>query len=145
MVSLSQKQPDPKRSLPSASLFLLVEKIPAVLWTTDLDLRLTSIAGAGLAALNVQPSDYVGACLNDLSPYLGSEAAPLVAHHRALCGEAITFDAEIMGRALHANVEPLRNPKRKHPRRDRRGTRQYRTAYRRESIATFRTELSLPD
>jgi PAS domain S-box-containing protein len=110
MVSLSQKQPDPKGSLPSASLFLLVEKIPAVLWTTDLDLRLTSIAGAGLAALNVQPSDYLGACLNDLSPYLGSEAAPLVAHHRALCGEATTFDAEIMGRALHANVEPLRDP-----------------------------------
>ncbi len=38
-------------------LRLLVEKMPAVLWSTDADLRVTSSAGGGLAALGLETSD----------------------------------------------------------------------------------------
>lgn len=110
MGRFSQKRPDPKASLASFSLRLLVEKIPAVLWTTDADLRLTSMAGAGLAAVNVRPEDYLGVSLKDISARLGPNAEPLVAHRSALRGKASTFGIEMMGRDLQAHVEPLRGP-----------------------------------
>jgi PAS domain S-box-containing protein len=85
-----------------------VENIPAVLWTTDGNLRLTSLAGAGLTALNVHAHDHLGVALHDLSEHLPANSPPVVAHQRALRGEASKFEVEIMGRALQAHVEPLR-------------------------------------
>ena len=93
------------------SLRLLVEKIPAVLWTTDTNFRLTSVAGAALAAMNVRPEDYLGVSLSDFSAHLGPDATALVAHQRALHGKGSTFDIEISGRDLQAHVEPLCGPK----------------------------------
>jgi len=91
-------------------VLLLVEKIPAVLWTTDTELCLTSVAGAGLAPMNVRPEDYLGVSLIDFSAHLGPDATPLVAHRQALNGKGSTFDIEILGRDLQAHVEPLRGP-----------------------------------
>ena len=93
------------------SLRLLVEKIPAVLWTTDTNFRLTSVAGAALAAMDVHPEDYLGVSLSDFSAHLGPDATALVAHQRALHGKGSTFDIEISGRDLQAHVEPLCGPK----------------------------------
>src|SRR5712664_3058554 len=107
----SQGRSDLKASLSAFSLRLLVEKIPAVLWTADMDFRLTSVAGAALAAMNVRSEDYIGVSLIDFSAQLGPDAAPLVAHRRALRGKGSTFDIEILGRDLQAHVEPLRDSK----------------------------------
>lgn len=111
MGSLSQGETDTKASLSAFLLRLLVEKIPAVLWTTDKDFRLTSVAGAALAAMCVHPEDYLGVSLIDFSARLGPDVTPLVAHRRALDGQATTFDIELMGRDLQAHVEPLRERK----------------------------------
>ncbi len=111
MGSSSQGRTGSKASLSAFSLRLLVEKIPAVLWTTDMDFRLTSVAGAALAAMNIHPEDYLGVSLIDFSARLGQDATPLVAHRQALCGKGSTFDLEILGRDLQAHVEPLRGPK----------------------------------
>jgi PAS domain S-box-containing protein len=100
-----------KASLSAFSLRLLVEKIPAVLWTTDMNLRLTSVTGAALAIMNVRPEDYLGASLMELLVYFRPDATPLVAHRRALRGEGSTFDTELMGRDLQVHVEPLQGPK----------------------------------
>src|SRR5207245_2521329 len=100
----------PKAALSSSSLLLLVEKIPAVLWTTDRELRVTSAAGAGLAAINVRSEDYLGTSLVDLSARLGADPTILAAHRRALRGKGSPFDIEIRGRDLQAHVEPLRGP-----------------------------------
>ena len=100
----------PKAALSSSSLLLLVEKIPAVLWTTDRELRVTSAAGAGLAAINVRSEDYLGTSLVDLSARLGPDSTILAAHRRALRGKGSPFDIEIRGRDLQAHVEPLRGP-----------------------------------
>src|SRR5713226_7652538 len=106
----SQDDPHSRVSLSSSSLLLLVEKIPAVLWTTDAELCLTSVAGAGLAAVNVRPEDYLGVSLIDFSAHLGPDATPLIAHRQALRGKGSTFDIEILGHDLQAHVEPLRGP-----------------------------------
>ncbi len=106
----SQDGPHSRVSLSSSSLLLLVEKIPAVLWTTDAELCLTSVAGAGLAAVNVRPEDYLGVSLIDFSAHLGPDATPLIAHRQALRGKGSTFDIEILGHDLQAHVEPLRGP-----------------------------------
>ena len=89
MGAFSEDAPEAKASLSSPSLFLLVEKIPAVLWTTNPDFRLTSLAGAGLAAMNIRPEDYVGVRLNDFLSFHELDAPPLVAHQQALRGEAL--------------------------------------------------------
>src|SRR6266849_4901287 len=105
-----QDRPDSKASLSSSSVLLLVEKIPAVLWTTNTELCLTSVAGAGLAAVNVRPEDYLGVSLVDFSARLGPDATALAAHRQALRGKGSTFDIELVGRDLQAHVEPLRGP-----------------------------------
>ena len=111
MLSFPQDRPGVEASPPSSlSLLLLVEKVPAVLWTTNADLRLTSLAGAGLARMNVHSEDYVGLPLSDFLRY-NDLNSPFAAHQRALRGEPSTFDFEIMGRELEAHVEPIRGPK----------------------------------
>src|SRR5260370_4867690 len=110
MGSLSQSGFGSKAALSAFWLGLLVEKIPAVLWTTDMDFRLTSVTGAALAAMNVRPEDYLGVSLIDFSAHLGPDDTPLVAHRRALRGNGSTFDIERLGRDLKAHVEPLRGP-----------------------------------
>ena len=92
-------------------MLLLVEKVPAVLWTTNMDLRLTSLAGAGLARMNVCPEDYVGVPLGDFLRTNKSNRSPFVAHRRALEGQPSAFDVEMMGRELEAHVEPIRGPR----------------------------------
>jgi hypothetical protein len=65
-----------KASLSAIPLTLLVEKIRAVLWTTDMDFRLTSVTGAALAAMNVRPEDYLGASFLKFSAQLEPLATP---------------------------------------------------------------------
>jgi PAS domain S-box-containing protein len=89
-------------------LRLLVERMPAIVWATDSDLRFTSSLGAGLAALNLQPNQVVGMTLFDYFRVSDPDYLPIAAHRRALKGEASTFHIEWAGRSLEAHVEPLR-------------------------------------
>src|SRR5207249_2174121 len=41
-------------------LRLLLERLPAIIWTTDTHLRITSTQGAGLVALNLEAQQLVG-------------------------------------------------------------------------------------
>src|SRR5207245_4320770 len=103
--------PASKVPLTSSLLHLLVENIPAVLWTTDTALRLTSVAGAVLGTMNLQADSYVGKALDEFFPDLEPNGNALIAHQRALRGEPSTFDIEVRGRDLQAHIEPLRGPK----------------------------------
>jgi hypothetical protein len=44
---------------------LLVEQMPAVLWSTDRELRFTSSLGGGLAGLGLKPNQIIGVSLSD--------------------------------------------------------------------------------
>jgi len=104
---LTGRQVEPSAS---AKLRSLVEAIPAVLWTTDLDLRVSSLAGAGLQALNVRPEQFIGLPVGELFPGAPNEHRSLLAHRKALAGEGCSFECSVQGRDLAAHVEPLRGP-----------------------------------
>jgi PAS domain S-box-containing protein len=90
------------------SLRLVVEQMPAVLWTTDRDLRFTSSTGSGLKALGLRPNESVGKSLAEFFEITNPEFPPLVAHRRALMGQSSSFEITWMERAYETHVEPLR-------------------------------------
>ena len=63
-------------------LRLAIEQVPAVLWTTDEELRFTSSLGAGLAGLGLTPGQVVGTPIAD---FLGP-ASPASSATRSRCG-----------------------------------------------------------
>ncbi|MFN8091568.1 MAG: PAS domain-containing protein [Vicinamibacteria bacterium] len=89
-----------------ARLRLAVEQVPAVLWTTDDELRFTSSLGAGLAGLGLRPGEVVGTPVADL---LGRSSPAMFHLALALRGESVSFDHELAGRSFIVHVEPLRD------------------------------------
>ena len=87
----------------------LLEQMPAVLWTTDMDLRITSSAGAGLAALDWHPDQMVGISLIEFFKTDDPQFLPLAAHLRALQGEPVSYEITGKGRTFEARAEPLRD------------------------------------
>jgi PAS domain S-box-containing protein len=92
-----------------ARLRLLLEQLPAIVWTTDSELRYTSASGAGMALIGRQPNELVGMSLHDYPPRDENALGALAAHRRALQGERVTQDLEWAGRTFQACVEPLRD------------------------------------
>jgi len=87
-------------------LGVLLSQLPAIVWTTDRDLRMTSLTGAGLAALPESQGQRRWLPL----PEAGDAAHPsVVAHGRALAGESVEYEAEFEGRIYWNRVEPLRD------------------------------------
>ena len=87
-------------------LGLTLSQLPAIIWTTDRELRLTSLTGGGLAALTEGAwQDRALAGLESADP-----ARPVTAAHaRALAGESVEFEAALEGRTYWNRVEPLRD------------------------------------
>jgi PAS domain S-box-containing protein len=86
---------------------LLLAQMPAILWTTDTDLRFTSSTGAGLAGLDLAPNDAVGLTLFE---YFGTDDPAflaIAAHRQAMTGRSETFETEWKGRVFHVHVEAL--------------------------------------
>jgi two-component system cell cycle sensor histidine kinase/response regulator CckA len=89
-----------------ARLQIAIEQAPAILWTTDRDLRFTSSVGAALGGLGLRPNQVVGMTLEQ---FLGSSSPALTHHRRALQGQSAGFEYEMEGRAYTVHVEPLRD------------------------------------
>lgn len=93
-----------------STLRLIASQMPAVVWSTDTALTLTSSMGAALGAMGQRPGQYVGVTLFEYFNTRDPEFMPLVAHRKALLGESVSFEVEWSGRTFAAHVEPLRNP-----------------------------------
>src|SRR5262249_28999888 len=91
---------------------LLAHQMPAVLWSTDRDLRITSSMGRALKAMGQSSDQVVGLTLFEYFQTKNPEFPPLAAHRQALLGESVRFEVEWLGRIFAAHVEPLRNPDR---------------------------------
>jgi PAS domain S-box-containing protein len=91
-----------------ARLRVLIEQLPAVLWTVDKDLRFTSALGAGLARLGLRPNQIVGLSLQDYFETSDPTFVPFAAHRRAVAGEPVTFHVEWKDGSYACHVEPLR-------------------------------------
>ncbi len=88
-------------------LRLLVEQMPAVMWSTDLDLRFTSSVGSALAHLGLKPNEVVGRTLYDYFRTQDRGFAPIAAHLRAVAGTSVSYEMSWDGRSFDTYVEPL--------------------------------------
>jgi len=92
-----------------ARLRLLTRQMPAILWSTDATLRITSSLGDGIGWLALR-GDLVGRSLLEYFATDDPGSLPVAAHRRALEAEAVDFEIEWVGRIFQARVEPLRGP-----------------------------------
>lgn len=89
-------------------LRLITEQLPAVIWTTDLDSRITSFSGAGLRDWNLTPAAAVGQSITDYFQPEQDAGLLAEAHRIAAQGAPRTFDLRWRDRILHIHVEPFR-------------------------------------
>lgn len=87
-------------------LLALLDQLPAVVWATDRQLRITYGRGAALKHLGLHGDDLVGAAVTDYMGTDDAEARAVVAHRAALDGTSTTWEYEWRGRTFHAHVEP---------------------------------------
>ena len=93
-----------------ARLRVLIERLPAIVWTTDKELLFTSSLGSGLERLGLKPNEVVGLSLFEYFQTDDRTFAPIAAHRRALMGETVTFHIEWGGGSYACHAEPLRDP-----------------------------------
>jgi PAS domain-containing protein len=86
---------------------LLLDQIPAIVWTTSRQLRFTSCLGNGLMLLGLGPNQVVGTPVSDVFETKDEDLELLAAHNRALDGKAATCWVRWGERMLHAQVGPL--------------------------------------
>jgi len=91
-----------------ARLSVMVERMPAVLWTTDKDLRYTSSMGAGLDSLGVKSGGLTGKTLVEYFQTDDPQHPSIAAHWRALAGESLTYELHWQKRVFESHVRPLR-------------------------------------
>jgi len=91
-------------------LSFVTEQLPAILWTTDRELRFSSAVGAGLAAMGLEPGEVVGVSLEEF--FAGDPMAKrnLAAHRAALAGQGTSTDARFGDRVFQCRIDPLRGP-----------------------------------
>jgi len=87
-------------------LLWMVQQMPAILWSTDMDLRLTSCTGAGLNGLDVAAEDVVGRTLMDIFADSDNDSGPVAMHQRALAGDAADYESNWNGHTFQVHVEP---------------------------------------
>jgi PAS domain S-box-containing protein len=103
-----RKRTEERVSANKQRMELVLEQIPSILWTTDLDLVFTSSTGSGLKSLALLPDSVVG---QKLTEYLQTSdpADPTIhAHLQAVKGHSVSYDVEFQGRFFHVFIVPLR-------------------------------------
>jgi len=108
-LAIERKRAEEKIRESEARLRVLVEQLPAALWTVDKNLCFTSAVGAGLARLGLKPNFAGGLSLFEYFGTTDSTFLPIAAHRRAIAGEAMTFHSEWKGGSYTCHVEPLRS------------------------------------
>jgi two-component system, cell cycle sensor histidine kinase and response regulator CckA len=108
-LAIERKRAEEKIRESEARLRVLVEQLPAALWTVDKNLCFTSAVGAGLARLGLKPNLVGGLSLFEYFGTTDSTLVPIAAHRRAIGGEPVTFHSEWKGGSYTCHVEPLRS------------------------------------
>ena len=98
-----------ERQRERARLAVMVEKMPAVLWTAGPDLRINSAMGAGLEALGFHGREAIGLSVTDFFFTADQEAPPITAHRQALEGQAVAYEVTWKDRKFESHVQPLQD------------------------------------
>jgi diguanylate cyclase (GGDEF)-like protein/PAS domain S-box-containing protein len=85
-------------------LRLLIEPVPAIVWTTDRFLRFTSQLGSGEFSFGLRAAPGTSV----LDHYGNRNPDAIRAHQLALGGESVSFEKVWEGRTFQTRVEPLR-------------------------------------
>jgi two-component system, cell cycle sensor histidine kinase and response regulator CckA len=96
-----------------AQLRVVLSQLPAIVWTTTLDLRYASVDGAALSTLGLSGAQLVGADVRGGVPGAAADSAnddveALHGHRRAAAGESARYTCGARGRVYQCLVEPLR-------------------------------------
>jgi len=86
----------------------LLEQMPAILWTTDQNMRIISSWGAAFGRSNVRASEFVGRTLYDYLQCQDPHAAPIAQHAEALRGISTYFEYRHGNRHFGVHLRPLR-------------------------------------
>ncbi len=88
----------------------LLEQLPAIVYTTDRELRFTFGVGQGLAELGLHSQAVLGGVhLHEYLHLKDSNDPALAPHHRALAGESVSYESEWAGRHYQSLVSPFRD------------------------------------
>jgi len=93
----------------ATTLALLLGQIPAVLWTTDCDLRITSSGGAIRELLDSTPNRSVGMTMAEYLHTDDPDHVVIGYHRRALAGEVVAYEIEWHGRLFASRLGPRRS------------------------------------
>jgi PAS domain S-box-containing protein len=93
-----------------AHLRRLVDQLPAVIWTTDRDLRFTSGVGRELEVLGVPASSaLLGVSIQEYLNIVDPNDHLLANYRRALAGERVSVEVDWLGSTYQTHVEPFRD------------------------------------
>jgi signal transduction histidine kinase len=88
---------------------LVLAELPAIIWSTDSELRFTCSLGAGLSALNLEHGQVVGRTLCEFLQTDDRSLPAIAAHYRALGGKSVSFEQEWAGCTYQTRVDSLRD------------------------------------
>ena len=88
----------------------IFHQLPALVWTTDRELRIKSSLGGALRLMGVEATELIGRRVDELMSE--TDAMPLRAHRSALAGESMRFDRERGDLSFDVYIEPLRDVQR---------------------------------
>ncbi len=108
-LAIDRKRAEDRVRESEARLRVLMEQLPAIVWSVDTDLRFTSSLGAGLARLGLKPGHVVGMLLSEYFGTTDPTFPPIAAHRRAVAGEPVTFQCDWKEGSYACHVEPLRD------------------------------------
>lgn len=90
-----------------ARLRVLLEQIPAVVWTTDRSVRIDSVVGRGMSVLGASGAELLGRDLRAEAGANRDARAVFTAHEQALAGGAASYFTTLNGVRWQAHVQPL--------------------------------------
>jgi hypothetical protein len=90
-------------------LRVLTEQMPAILWSTDTELRVVSSTGGGRKNLIPQPPTFMAGALREIVGTDDPTSPPIAAHIRALQGTSAVYEYEWRERCFTVHIEPLRH------------------------------------
>ncbi|HEY5606129.1 MAG TPA: PAS domain-containing protein [Thermoplasmata archaeon] len=109
-VVTERKTVEEKLSRSESRLRVVLKQAPILLWTTDVELRVTSATGAGLLRLESLNDRPKGLSLYEYFDTRDRDIEPILSHLRALSGESVSTEIEWVGRVFDVQIEPLRSP-----------------------------------
>lgn len=85
----------------------VMSHLPAIVWTTDADIRITGAFGAGLKPLGLTASELVGKLVSEFLPAQLPDDPLLTAHHNALANQPTAFEGKWLQHDFEVQVSPV--------------------------------------